>query len=177
MRKTYGIVDRQVSASLFFLLGVLFFSACGSGRSGDQVKNDPGRPFEVSDAYVREWLGGAPGSGKGHEFVLQLASRDNGIVLDSVYYNKMAGALDVSRVDSTLLRAQLKPIPPAGFTMEVNPENEAVNTPLDRIKTASDTTQAVLIYTHDGMRKFTLISAVRKSETVAYPSGPPQDRQ
>lgn len=157
-----------------FLLGVLFVGCKGQK---EVVSQRDLAPFIIEDAYVREWLGGAPGTEKGLEFGLQLDQSTALFRLDSVYYAKLAGALEPKGNDSLLYKASLQPFKASDLIMTEDPLLEVINVPLTRLREGTGNSQAIIIYTFRGERSVILIDNVRIEETIAYPESPTPEKQ
>jgi len=177
MRLRTGDVSRRSATFLSCVMAIALLAACGPKRDQAGSSTDLRAPFKVTDAYVREWLGGSPGSGRGWEFYLQVDSLDQGIVLDSVYFGQLSGSLRVKGADSISYWALLKTGRPPGLDMEAQTLKESGNLPVMRLKTGLETARALIFFTAHGKQGYKLIEGVRQAEAVAYPSAPAGDKQ
>ena len=131
--------------------------------------------FASSSAYYNTYVSGMEQGGSGIEFYIDIASLEDGLTLENVYFRESVGKL-MRGNDNYVARFRTDQGNNQDLVMSSNVEDEAVNTPPVQKNVFPFTllpSEAGIIYRDNGVLKYAKISNVVEKEEIAYPSQKP----
>ena len=160
---------------VLFTLSFLFLSVsnCGSSQSDKSVTFEKNPPFVISDIYSQSWIAGIQGGGAGTNIHINLASIEEGVTLDKIYFRKKSELLTQMIGRPTTFTGYFKSEKNRDVIMSADPVKEAQNTPPDPFPFQLGENEVVIAYTVNESSKFFKVSNIVEKEIIAYPATNP----
>lgn len=174
INKNSGIMKRATA----LILGFIFLTLFNCKTSKESVLQfQSTAPIEILAPYYNTWVSGVEWGGSGTNLFLPL--KENGKrIIDSLHFRGEKVAVEI-RDKLIIGRFKYSPNQKKDIIMSSNPQDE-YNNKADLIKESSPfkliQNECVISYKINGKRLYYKISNLKKGESIAYPSAPPENR-
>lgn len=157
------------------LLGVsiimLSFSNCGNSKTQVETYTfEQYPPFTIGEVYSQEWVAGVRGGGSGTNLHITFNKLIEDILIKDIYFQKQI----VKSQRSTKYKYQyigyFKSEMNRDIIMDINPINEAQNTPLKYFPFKLEDNEAVISYLYKEEIHYFMIVKIKRKPMLNYPT-------
>lgn len=165
---------------IFGLIGISFiifsFSNCGSSKSMDSdynFKKTP--PFIIGAIYSQKWVSGTKEGGSGTLVQVTFNSIEKGVSIEDMYFRNNIIKATQGR-NKNQFKGSFKNGNTRDIIMDINPINEAKNTPSPPFPFKLKENEMVISYLNNGRLEYFKIKNIEEKPMLSYPQGNPNSR-
>ena len=157
------------------LLGVsivmLSFSNCGNSKTQVETYTfEQYPPFTIEEVYSQDWVAGVNGGGSGTNLHITFNKLIEGIVIKDIYFQKQTVKSKISTQYKYQYIGYFKNEMNRDIIMDINPINEAQNTPLKYFPFKLEDNEAVISYLYKEEIHYFMIVKIKRKPMLAYPT-------
>lgn len=160
----------RFSKLLFLTITLLFATACAGGKD---VLFEPDPPFTLKSVYYQDWIAGTQRGGAGTVVTVYMGSVSEEMRLLNIYFLDQVRKAEQDRRNLDKYTGHFSKDMNTDRIMDINPKEEAHNTPPLKSPFILDEGEVVLGYLHEGEQKFYKVPEVTKKPMIAYPGTKP----
>jgi len=174
-RKLYLYIQNHTTMKLFnFFLPITFFVFfnCGGVQNSSRIKLEDNPPFTISEATYQDWVAGVQGAGSGTNVTIMVASMEPGVNIKQLYFHQDIVPVQAIAGKDNMYTASLKTdLNQGGDTeMNIDPKQEAKNTPPTKIPFELGENEAVVSYEYQGETAYYKVENMVRKPMMALPS-------